>query len=274
LKTRLGYPVGLIPAALGGSPVVSWDRSEDGYLFSNMLSYIADSGGGARGMVWYQGESDTGEQERRRYKARFRRMVSDLRKSMNDRSFPVITTQLNRYCGDPEPVANTAWEGMREIQRQLASSMSNVFIVSTVDLGLSDGIHIDSAGNLTIGERAASCALGGVYGYGVKFRHPECITARLAKPKRIALEFEHVDQRLHYESQVRSERPFAVRDEDGEILIEAIQLTAPNRIELVLDRKPGRRCTIVGAPTTSPPRILPFDIRGYRPMLAFTVKVT
>ncbi|MDA0321595.1 MAG: hypothetical protein O2923_02605 [Verrucomicrobia bacterium] len=275
LKARLGYPIGLIPASLGGSPVKSWDRTEDGYLFSNMLSYIADAGGGVRGVVWYQGESDTGVRELKLYKGRFRRFVADLRKTMKDRTLPVITCQLNRFINiNTHTDADAAWERMREIQRQLARSMSNVFIVATVDLGLSDGIHTDSQGNIVIGERAASCALGGVYGFDVKYRHPDCVSAKLVKSKQIDLAFDHVDHRLHYDGQVRSERPFAVRDEIGDIPIDAICVKAPSRIELTLSRKPQRNCRVVGAPTISPARILPFDIRGYRPMLAFTMKVT
>ena len=33
--------------------------------------------------------------------------------------------------------------------------MSNVFILSTLDLSLSDGIHTNSSGNIAIGQRAA-----------------------------------------------------------------------------------------------------------------------
>ncbi len=274
LKSRLGYPIGLIPAALGGSPISSWDRHEDGTLFENMLRYIKDSGGGVKGMVWYQGESDAGEPQLSLYPDRFRRFVADLRRTLKDSAFPVITAQLNRVvCGEISDEGNAGWEGMREAQRQLARRLKNVFIVATVDLGLSDGIHIDSPGNLVIGERMAAAALGGVHGLDVKYLHPDCVRASLVSPTCIELEFVNVDDHLHYESFVKSEFPFAVRDREGDVPLVGLQMAAANRCRLLLEREPGRSATVIGAPTSSPPRLIPYDQRGYRPMLGFTMKV-
>ena len=77
----------------------------------------------------------------------------------------MITTQINRHVG--EPIADAAargraddgWEMMRQTQRRLAATMANLYIISTLDLSLADGIHTNSAGNVVIGQRAASAAL-------------------------------------------------------------------------------------------------------------------
>ena len=126
------------------SAMVSWDPKVKGVLFENMLRYIADSGSGVRGALWYQGESDTDEASRRLYKARFRRFVVGLRKAAKRRDVPVITVQLNRYVGEDfgAPV-HAHWEAMREVQRQLSHELEHVFIFPIFEAGLADVIHND-----------------------------------------------------------------------------------------------------------------------------------
>ena len=50
-----GYPVGLIPTALGGSSLSRWNPDQDGDLYWNMISRIKDSGGIIKAVLWYQG---------------------------------------------------------------------------------------------------------------------------------------------------------------------------------------------------------------------------
>ena len=280
IKYELGVPVGLIPASLGGSPLSAWTRGVDGVLFDNMLRYLDDAGASrARGVVWYQGESDAGPEQLQAYGRRFREFVADLRKSLKSPRLPVITTQINRHVG--EPIADAAergrldnsWEMMRETQRRLAASMANVYILSTLDLSLSDGIHTNSAGNVVIGQRAASAALGGVYGRDVKFRHPDCRQARRTAANRIELYFDHVDERLQFDSLVKEHFPFEVRDGDGHVPIAGWSQPAPDASRLELARPLRGRAIVVGAPTHCPPNVVPFDISGFRPMLGFVQAV-
>ena len=278
LKSRLGVPIGLIPASLGGSPLSAWTRGVDGVLFDNMLDYLADADT-ARGLVWYQGESDASPELTRVYPQRFRRFVADLRKCLKNPRLPVITTQLNREVGVPVTDASERgrggddWEKMRQVQRQLAASMKNVFLLSTLDLNLSDGIHTNSAGNVVIGQRAASIALGGVYGKDVKFRHPDCRQAKRKSAKRIELRFDHVDERLYFENVIPQQFPFEVRDREGDLPIAGWSLVGTDGLRLDLSRPMQGRTVVVGAPTHFPPVIVPVDISGQRPMLAFTQPV-
>lgn len=273
LQAELGVPVGLIPAALGGSPMAAWTRGVNGVLFDNMMRYVEDAGGQVRGVVWYQGESDASPDGLRVYGRHFRQFVTDLRRCLSNPQLPVITTQLNRWVGEPNTQSDAGWEGMRELQRQLARSLRHVWLLSTLDLGLSDGIHTNSLGNVAIGQRAASMALGGVYGRDVKFRHPDCVAARQKSARRIELQFDHVDERLQFDSLTPAALPFAVRDGHGDVPVESWVVRAPDRFELRLARALSGRAVVVGAPTTFPSMVVPQDISGHRPMLAFTQKV-
>ncbi|MDP6701361.1 MAG: sialate O-acetylesterase [Candidatus Latescibacteria bacterium] len=154
LSKELGYPIGLVPAALGGSPLEAWHRKSGGYLFDNMLDYVRDAGG-ARGMAWYQGESDTGPEQCQTYIRRFREFVADLRKSLKSEDLPVVTVQLNRSIGQDldSTEAHRGWEAIREAQRQIARTDPNVFAVASFGALLADGIHNDSSGNMLFGRR-------------------------------------------------------------------------------------------------------------------------
>lgn len=274
LKNSLGYPIGLIPAAMGGSPLSAWVKSVNGGLFDNMLAYLRDAGGSCRGMVWYQGCSDTGPADRAVYLARFTEMVSDIRRRLNHPRLPVITAQLNRCVSvAPDNPLNEGWEAIREIQRQAARTLDGVYVIGTLDVGLSDGIHNDSAGNMVIGGRMADAAIGAVYGRDVKYLHPDLQTARRVGALAIELVFDNVDARLSYEVRIPSLYPFAVRDEEGVVPVSDWKITGNDKIQLELARPLVGKATVTGAPTSCPPSILPFDVCGYRPMLAFTSDV-
>lgn len=281
IELRVGYPIGLIPAALGGSAILAWDRKDDGHLFTNMLAYIKDATAGATtvgskvaGMVWYQGESDTGPQQNQIYLERFTRMIADFRSEMHGENLPVITCQLNRVLS-PRVLdgGNLGWEIIREIQRQAARVLPNVHVVSTLDLGLSDGIHIDSAGNLVIGHRMACAALASRYGVDVRSKHPDLASAKKSGERTIDLFFDNVEERLNYENKIVEQIPFAVRDSQGIVPISSCVIADPRTIRLEVSRPIAGSATVIGAPYACPANVIPFDIAGYRPMLAFIAPI-
>ena len=274
LQEDLGYPIGLIPAALGGSPLEAWHRKSGGYLFENMLDYVKDAGG-VRGVTWYQGESDTGIEQCQTYVRRFREFVADLRRMLKCKDLPVITVQLNRCIGqDFDAVdAHRGWEAIREAQRQVAHSDPHVFVVASFGAQLADGIHNDSAGNMVFGRRAAAAALGGVYSRAVKYLHPDCQAARVFG-RRLELRFAHIDTRLHFENNIAAQIPFAVRDNQGDVAITGWSMSGRDTMQLHLARELQKDAVVVGAPTACPPVNVPYDISGYLPMLGFTQAIT
>ena len=62
VRRETGVPIGLVQTALGGSPLSQWNPTEpgDSVLFDNMIHCVGLVGGGVRGILWYQGESDGG----------------------------------------------------------------------------------------------------------------------------------------------------------------------------------------------------------------------
>lgn len=274
LKRALGWPIGIVPAALGGSPLSRWVRGVNGDLFDNMLQIVRDSGGSCRGMLWHQGCSDASNGEHPLYLERFTRMVADLRRSLRAPRLPVITAQLNRYINaSDDNSCHDGFESVREQQRQAARQVPGVQVVATADLGLSDGIHNSASANLVIGVRMADSALGAVHQRDVKFRHPDLRRARRAGPAAVELVFDHVDTRLYFESKRPGEEPFAVSDEKGPVAVANWSIPSPNVFRLELARPLAGHASVTAAPGAYPPPFLPKDVSGHRPILAFTAHV-
>ena len=165
---RTNVPVGLIPTAVGGTSLWQWDpalktKGRES-LYGNMLAQFEASGGMARGMLWYQGESDTRLGRVEQYQERFREFVAAIRADLRRPDLPIYTAQLSRYVVTPSDRNDATWSAMREAQRQAAKTIENVGLVSAIDLGLVDLIHVDTEGLRTIGVRFAKRVCRDLYG--------------------------------------------------------------------------------------------------------------
>lgn len=292
LTKRLGIPIGLIPAALGGSGLDQWDPGEDNPpLYPNMLAFIraasamtdharfdetdggpvflpSDHGeiGRIAGVLWYQGCSDVGEKFAGAYYDRFVRFVEGVRAAVDSPGLPFITVQINRCVGAFD--ANEGWSLVREAQRQAARQLPFVAVVPTLDLDLSDGIHISPRGNLVIGQRAAQAALGMVYGHDVTWKAPDIAGASCedGDRKRVMLYIENVINELW--SCGMPVKQFTVVDENGDVEIAAAEMVQPDRIRLLLAREIAGNARVHNGYGCYPP-VAVFD-REHRPLLGWT----
>lgn len=274
LHAALGFPIGLIPASKGGSSLSEWLRSENGYLFENMLQMVNDAGGCIRGVVWYQGETDTRSYaEANTYKERFARFVEDMRSALGNNHLPIITAQLNRWNIDHAQEREKRWEYIRDVQRQIPHLIKGVYVVPTADLRVTDGAHNNSSANMEIGGRFARLAMGAVYGQNENWRYPDCSSARYVQPDQVVLEFANVYRGLYYPGNLNKDLPFAVYDSSGNVPLEAMKLSAVNCITLKLGRMVQGDVYVTGIPGCNPPAIVPCDLYEKRPILAFTIHV-
>ena len=117
-----GYPVGLIPTALGGSSLSRWNPDQDGDLYWNMISRIKDSGGIIKAVLWYQGCADTNSaDDAYTYEKRFSNIVYRMREEIKLPELNVFTFQLNRYIVTPvSEEENKNWSIIRNAQRMAA----------------------------------------------------------------------------------------------------------------------------------------------------------
>ncbi len=270
VQREMGFPIGLVQTALGGSPLTDWNPAEPGPapLFDNMVHCVRRAGGQVRGILWYQGESETGTDETAgSYVERFCGAVDAWRRAFAAPRLPVITVQLNRVYQERSAEADRRWSLVREAQRRVPDAIENVLVVPALDLPLSDLIHTSPAGNLTLGVRMARAALGGVYGRPVNFQAPNIQTARLREPTTLVLSFAGVSSRI--DSIDPFANPFRVDDTAGEIPVEAITYPGDATVVLRLGRAPEGNALVHGGYGAAP-AIVPMDAERWLPMLAFS----
>jgi len=71
---------------------------------------MAFSGGKVRGILWYQGESETGTPESASsHEERFVAAVNAWRKAMGQPDLPVLTVQLGRWTGPGDVNSDKSW---------------------------------------------------------------------------------------------------------------------------------------------------------------------
>jgi len=156
---------------------------------------------------------------------------------------------------------------VREAQRR-AIHLGHVAVVPTVDLPLSDGIHISPDGNLTLGSRKARAALACAYErQPANWQAPD-VTGAMLTPERTAIElaFTHVANRLMFLGP--GEGDFVVEDADGVVPILAATCKARDRVRLELGRLPRGEVYVHGAFGANPPANLR-DAEENTPMLGF-----
>ncbi len=269
LQRTLGYPIGLIQTALGGSPLTAWNPAEPepAPLFDNMIHCANVAGGRVRGIVWYQGETDTGTDELAlSYADRFADAVAAWRAALDTPQLPVLTVQLNRVNDPPADDVARRWTILREAQRRVPQQVEGVFVVPAIDLPLSDLIHISPAGNMVLGERLARAALGGVYGRDKGFEAPSIRAAVGAGDEEVVLHFDNVIGRI--DTLDVTTIPFRVEDSAGVIPITTVAYPGDATARLTLSRPPADDAVVHGGYGQAPTPV-PLDIERMMPMLGF-----
>lgn len=162
---RAGVPVGLIPAALGGTSMAQWSpglRDQGGEsLYGALLLRVRAAGGRVAGMLWYQGESDANAEAAPLFADNFARFVAAVRADLGQPELPFIYAQLGRVVAtwDVAPY----WNAVQEAQRLAEGTIPRAAMATTVDLELDDLIHVGTDGLKRLGrrmERQAARLLG------------------------------------------------------------------------------------------------------------------
>ncbi len=147
---------------------------------------------GIRGVIWYQGESNSVRAEQ--YRTLFPAMIKDWRNAWGQGDFPFIFVQIANWKTDTIPVEATwgSWPELREAQF-MALKVKNTAMAVTVDVGDSTNIH--PADKQSVGRRLALGALRVAYGRSVEWSGPLYKSMRRDSEK-IRLKFDHTAKGL------------------------------------------------------------------------------
>ena len=269
LRRTLNHPIGLIQTALGGSPLSRWNPREgapgSAELFDNLVQVVQAAGGKVRGVLWYQGCSDTSAPAATTYLDRFAQAVAAWREALAAPDLPVITVQLNRVTSAHNEASHLAWSQVREAQRQAARAIPGVLVVPASDLPLSDFIHTSPVGNLILGHRAAAAALDQVYGIRCDWRAPDIAQAGFAADrKQVIVTVDQVTGELR--SADGAAQPVRIDDADGTVPIEKVHY-AGGKMIVELGRPANGSAWLTMGYGTHPP-LLPIDMTRNIPMLS------
>lgn len=95
------YPkatIGLIPAAFGGTSLEQWKVGGDLYKDALARARVAMKSGKMRGILWHQGEADSGKRElMTSYRERFAVVIEQLRADLGAPDLPVVVGELGEF---------------------------------------------------------------------------------------------------------------------------------------------------------------------------------
>jgi sialate O-acetylesterase len=118
-----------------------------------------------RGVIWYQGESNSALERAPSYERLFRTMIEDWRRQWQVGDFPFLYVQLANFISKPIEV----WAPIREAQRRTLL-LRNTAMAVTIDVGNPDDVH--PTDKLTVGHRLALAARSVAYGEQLEFSGP------------------------------------------------------------------------------------------------------
>lgn len=164
LVAARGIPVGLLPVAQGGSSLAQWAPDHpggDGHcLYRSMMASVRDAGGAIAGMLWYQGESETGSDDAAAaYTSGTRAIFDSLRRDLGQPELPVYHAQLGGFPIVRDRPTDWRWTTVRIAQLDCRALGSNG-VVATIDLTRADPIHLDTPALRHLGRRFALLATG------------------------------------------------------------------------------------------------------------------
>lgn len=162
----------IVPKSMGEPPRAPWDATAGLAVIGNAM--IAPLGEyRARGVLWYQGESNTGEPER--YRDLLKAWRKDWRARFGEDSAFLIV-QLANYGAAPTRPVESGWAGLRESQRRAAAEDGNAGLAVTIDIG--DRYDIHPANKQQVGIRLARAARHVVYGESLAPSGPVPVNAK------------------------------------------------------------------------------------------------
>ncbi len=139
---------------------VSW---APGQLFNGMIAPLTPLS--IKGVLWYQGESDSPLAWAPMYDRVFTTLIADWRDQWRQGDFPFLYVQISSFLSD----ATASWGAIRDAQRRALATANTAMAVS-LDVGDPENVH--PADKQTVASRLALAARAIAYGEAVEDAGP------------------------------------------------------------------------------------------------------
>jgi sialate O-acetylesterase len=143
-----------------------------------------------RGVIWYQGESNTGRAEE--YQSLFPALIADWRRAWNQSDFPFLFVQLPNFMEAQDQPSDGNWAVFRESQMKTLA-VPNTAMAVAIDAGEWNDIH--PLNKKIVGQRLALAARKIAYGEDIVFSGPVYRSMRI-DGNRIILTFDNIGSGL------------------------------------------------------------------------------
>ena len=158
------------------------DQNSPTALYNGMLAPLIPYG--IRGVIWYQGESNTGRAYQ--YRTLFPAMIKNWRDDWGQGDFPFYYVQIAPFCNyNPPEICSELQEA-----QLLSLSTPNTGMVVTTDIGNLDDIHPKNKQD--VGKRLALWALAKDYGRDKLAYSGPIYKSMKVEGDKIRLSFDHV----------------------------------------------------------------------------------
>ncbi|MEQ1852266.1 MAG: sialate O-acetylesterase, partial [Chthoniobacteraceae bacterium] len=154
---RPGVTVGLIPCAVGGSPIDTW---KPGVFYPATKSHpwddtmkrasLALKSGTLKGILWHQGESDSTPALAPAYGAKLADLMIRFRRELNAPDVPFIAGQMGQFADSPW---DDAKKQVDRSHRDIAPKGPNAFVSSEGLNHKGDKVHFDANSYREFGRR-------------------------------------------------------------------------------------------------------------------------
>lgn len=202
-------------------------------LFNGMIAPFRRMG--IRGMVWYQGESDTGDPYYYRFKQL--KLVDDWRQQWLIGDFPFLIVQMPNFRPPAPQPAESSWATLRESQAYpLVRPKTEIAV--TIDVGEPYLIHPPN--KATVGERLSLAAMGIAYGQNIPFRSPGLSHVQV-QGNSLLLTLKDVGGGMQSNGSSPTIRGFAVAGLNGQYHWADAELVGPQQVRLTCEAVPQPR---------------------------------
>ena len=163
-EARPEVTIGLIPCAVGGSPIDSWvpgalDEATRTHPWDDMMrrTQVALASGTLKGILWHQGESDAKPELAAAYETKLQALITRFRTDLAAPKLPFLAGQMGRFADVPWTEEKTVVD---QAHQALPKKVPHTAFVSAEGLKhKGDQVHFDSASLRELGERYAQVFL-------------------------------------------------------------------------------------------------------------------
>jgi sialate O-acetylesterase len=153
------------------------------YLYNGMVAPLTEFP--IKGVIWYQGETDSAISRAPMYSRTFSTMITDWRGKWREGNFPFLFVQISSFTSTD----SEKWGIIRDAQRRTLS-LTNTGMAVSLDVGQADNVHPPD--KQTVGHRLALAARDIAYGEHIEDSGP-LFRQAVAEGASMRVWFDHSD---------------------------------------------------------------------------------